>query len=148
MRGIYLIIFLATGFYSCAQEKALVSSQTRGSLMFKNMTYDFGKMNFGQHAVYEFEFRNISRNPISIIDVKTDCNCSSSEWTDGEINRRGTGIIQVSYDTREIGEFREYIYVYTSDSDLPLQLSVRGEVLMPEPDSELFEKYINHINNK
>jgi hypothetical protein len=142
-----LIISLAIGFYSCAQEKAFVSSQSRGSIMFKTMGYDFGKLSFGQNAEYEFEFRNTSRNPVSITNVKTDCNCSSSEWTKGEIARRNTGYVKIKYDTREIGEFREYVYVYASDSDTPLQLSVKGEVVMPEPDTKLYEEYINYNNN-
>ncbi len=99
------------------------------SIVFKSVVYDFGTVEYGEDATGEFIFKNVTKKPISLTNVRASCGCTGTEWPRDEIKRRKKGTILVTYDTKRVGKFHKNVYVYVEGNKNPIQLEVKGEVL-------------------
>ncbi len=142
MKKIFLILFVLTiNFVAFAQENADKNSkkvkenaenvEKRSSILFKNMVYDFGAMEKGGDASCTFSFKNISKNPVTITNVKTSCGCTAAEYSKEPIAKKKKGFINVRYDSNRVGKFTKTIKVYVDGSSTPIQLEIRGTILAP-----------------
>ncbi len=114
-----------------AQEEEITPSQQTG-IIFKSTTYNFGEIEYGSDEVAEFEFKNMSDEPIVLTNVIAKCGCTNPEWPREPIRSKQRSKISISYDTTKKGKFSKSIYVYHSGSKHPVQLWVKGNVLSPE----------------
>jgi len=133
-----LAILLACVFMAFSQEKGLENpvnkTEKSSGIIFKSQIYDFGTLEYGAEAIGVFEFKNISKKPIKLTNVKASCGCTGTEWSRDAIAKKKKSKISVSYDTKRIGKFDKNIYVYVEGTENPIQLQVRGEVLAPKAD--------------
>ncbi len=136
MRTNFLIIFIfLTTSLAFGQKKEFESpSQTnkQSSILFKTLIYDFGKITHESEAKAVFVFKNISKHNIKLTNVQTTCGCTAAEWPREEIAKRKKQKIIIQYDSRIIGKFQKYIYVYVAGLNDPIQLQIKGEVLPSE----------------
>jgi len=99
-----------------------------GSIRFKEVRHDFGKIAFRKEAVCSFEFSNTGKSQLVIYDVKTSCGCTVPKWTNEPIRKGRTGKIDVRYDASFPGVFHKSIEVFYNGTGSPAKLEIEGEV--------------------
>lgn len=77
-------------------------------------THEFGDLYHKKTAVHEYQFRNISDEPIVIDNVRPSCGCTIANWGTEPIAPDSIGIIRVEYDARDLGYFKKKVKVYFS----------------------------------
>ncbi|MDD2636885.1 MAG: DUF1573 domain-containing protein [Bacteroidales bacterium] len=141
---IFALIFSAS--FTFAQNNLKKEPETtsrQASIMFKQTVCDFGVIKHGEEAKAVFQFKNLTKKPVKLTNVRASCGCTGTEWPREEIKKRGKGTVSVSYDTRRVGKFNKNVYVYVEGNDQPIQLQVKGEVL---PNNKNMDK--NMIGGK
>lgn len=75
---------------------------------FDKRTVDFGEVKKGEKRTYTYEFTNVGDAPLKI-DVVSACECTTAEWTRGEIKPGGKGKIDIIFDStsKDEGELIE-----------------------------------------
>jgi hypothetical protein len=120
----------------------------QGKLVFDEMTHDFGKVEEGDLATYEFSFTNEGDAPLALESVKPSCGCTSPFWTKDPVMPGDIGKIKVQYNSRNRpGEFLKSITV-KSDAENPLEkIYIKGIVLTTD-SSELKEEAHIEVSRK
>ncbi|NJO00730.1 MAG: DUF1573 domain-containing protein [Bacteroidia bacterium] len=101
----------------------------QGMMSFVEETHDFGNIEEGVVASYEFEFTNTGDQPLEIESVKASCGCTSPFWTHEVIYPGKTGKIKASYSSDgRPGPFTKSLTV-SSNAKKPVQiLYIKGFV--------------------
>lgn len=97
-------------------------------LTVRNEVIDCGNVMYEQPVTARFELSN-SGGTLHITDVRTDCGCTGVEYPKSLIRDGGKFTVSATYDARSMGHFDKGIAVYTSASDRPLYLRMRGVVM-------------------
>lgn len=105
--------------------------EKRSSLVFDKLVHDFGVVQKGGDASCEFTFKNISKQPVTLTNVKTSCGCTAADWPKEPIAKKKKGSIKVKYDSNRVGKFSKTIKVYIDGNDNPVQLEIRGTIVVP-----------------
>jgi hypothetical protein len=96
--------------------------------------HDFGELEPGPDATYDFEFINTGNAPLEIIHASSICGCFGLVWTRGAIPPGKKGKITVIYETGEHpGEFIKEINVLSNATDTPYHLHITGRVGATQP---------------
>ncbi len=103
-----------------------------GKIKFEKTTHDFGKVKEEQKsAVYNFKFTNVGDGDLKLLNVRTSCGCTASEYTRTPIKPGKSGVIKVTYHTsHRPGSFRKSITVTINNPDKPnTVLFIKGFVI-------------------
>lgn len=103
-----------------------------GKISFEKTTHDFGKIKEElKSAVYKFKFSNVGDGDLKLLNVRTSCGCTASEYTKTPIKPGQTGEIKVTYHTsHRPGSFRKSITVTINNPDKPnTVLFIKGFVI-------------------
>lgn len=119
-------IYILTLILAISCSTALNNNE--GSIGFKRISHDFGKIAFRKEAVCSFEFSNTGKSQLVIYDVKTSCGCTVPKWTKEPIRSGRTGKIDVLYDASFPGVFHKTIEVFYNGPGSPTKLEIEGEV--------------------
>lgn len=107
-----------------------VASQAQGVLKFGAETHDFGKLNEGPIATYNFEVTNTGTAPVVISNAQASCGCTTPEWSKDPIMPGAKSTIKVGYNTSgRVGAFTKTITVYSNAENGTTVLTIKGEVL-------------------
>lgn len=120
MKKFFILLFLFS--------TTLLFSQSR-VIEFDTTAINYGTIQKGDDGKRNFQFTNISNEPIVILTVTVYCGCTVPNWTNEPILPNGKGTITVEYDTQRVGRFGKEIKVKTSGSDTETRLIIWGEVL-------------------
>ncbi|MDX2302145.1 MAG: DUF1573 domain-containing protein [Microscillaceae bacterium] len=102
---------------------------SQGIMNFAKETHDFGNIEEGTVATYEFEFTNTGNQPIEIVSVKASCGCTTPFWTQEIIEPGQTGKIKASYDSKSRpGPFTKSITVKSNAEKSMHILYIKGFV--------------------
>lgn len=121
----------------CSLTIAEVSAQ---SIQWIEKDHDFGLMpEVAGPRTGHSRFVNTGSTPVSIIDVKPSCGCTSAEFTDEPIAPGDTAVISYTYDpTMRPGRFLKSVKVRLSDNSRH-QIVIEGNVLgTPESLATLY----------
>lgn len=140
MRYIFILILLAAEFLCFGENPA--------QIRWLEQDYDFGvwKETTGPRTGRS-RFVNAGREPISILDVRPSCGCTSATYTTTPIAPGDTATVTFTYDpTRRPGRFEKTVKVYLSDGTrrtIGISGSVIGEpeslrLLYPLSDGNLY----------
>ena len=91
-------------------------------------TYEFGSIAQAVPATAEFVLTNEGKQPIIITDVKKTCGCTVPAYSDEPIMPGESSTIKATYNAKKAGPFTKTIKVYTTLSDQPILLKLKGEV--------------------
>jgi hypothetical protein len=69
------------------------------SMKFKNEEHSFGNMPEGPSVSYDFEFTNISKEPIVLSNVQASCGCTTPTWPKEPIAPGKSGKIDVVFNS-------------------------------------------------
>ena len=122
MKKLIAIIFLATvsltnkATAQQAPTPAATTQQADGpKFKFKDGdTFDFGEVVKGPDAIHEFVFTNTGNQPLTIIDAKPSCSCTTPEWPKEAIAPGTTGVIKVGYHTTKEGPFLKEVFIQSN----------------------------------
>jgi len=99
--------------------------------------FDFGKIKQGAPVTHDFEFKNVSKQPVVIESATASCGCTTPSWPKTPITKNKTNKITAGFNAAAAGPFDKTIYVKVSGVEQPLELKIKGEVL----NSEDYAKY-------
>ncbi|MDO8365804.1 MAG: DUF1573 domain-containing protein [Saprospiraceae bacterium] len=118
--------------------KAVDNSQNAGKVEWLDRQITTGNVPFGQPVTGEFRVKNISTENLLILQVKSSCHCTTTEWDQNPIAPGKTGIIKVTYDSQKELDFYRIVSVITNfDSMQSVPLALVGKVdKKPEASSE------------
>lgn len=99
------------------------------------------KVNFGAireedgNVTTTFQFTNIGKKPLKIVNVLTTCGCTTPEWTQTEIKTGDTGqVVAVFNPTNKEGRFSKSLTVITNGIPQSVTLTVEGSVYSSNKD--------------
>jgi hypothetical protein len=94
-----------------------------------NDTIDCGQVVFKHPVRAQFRMKNESRQTFTITDVRTSCGCTSVSYPSQAIAPGDTFSVSAVYDAKQMGHFQKSVGVYTSASEEPRMLTLRGVVV-------------------
>jgi hypothetical protein len=113
-----------------AQEKTVTDV-----IKFNETVYDFGKIKQGVPVYHDFMFTNISANPIVIESAVPSCGCTTPVKPEGAVPKGKENKIIAGFNAANPGPFNKSITVKVAGIDVPVQLIIKGEVMVTEtPD--------------
>ncbi len=130
--------------------------EKRSSILFDKLVHDFGTMEKGGDASCVFTFKNVTKKPVTLTNVKTSCGCTAADWPKEPVAKKKKGTIKVKYDSNRIGKFTKTIKVFIEGNENPIQLEIRGTIVSPNandvktalPDEKKVEKKIDAVEKK
>lgn len=109
--------------------KAVDNSLNAGKVEWLDRQITTGNVPFGEPVTREFRVKNISNENLMILQVKSTCHCTTTEWDQNPIEPGKTGIIKVTYDGQKEGDFYRIVSVATNfDSMQTVPLAMVGKV--------------------
>ncbi|NLA23511.1 MAG: DUF1573 domain-containing protein [Bacteroidales bacterium] len=132
------IIFLSLIF--CFAGIKVITAQNEPAkpvdIIFEKTIIDLGEIKHGEDAIAVFIYKNTSKKPLALTNVRATCGCTVAEWSKEPVKRRKKGTITVNYDSRRVGAFNKSIRVFTDRQENPIQLQIKGKVLPPESQTK------------
>ncbi|WMJ73581.1 DUF1573 domain-containing protein [Cytophagaceae bacterium ABcell3] len=108
-----------------------------GSFKFTEEKHDFGLIEEGVQATYEFEFVNTGSTPITISDVRPSCGCTTPEWPKEPVGPGQKGTIKASYNSQgRPGVFNKSITITSNSVEPTKVLFIKGIVEKKEEKEE------------
>jgi curli biogenesis system outer membrane secretion channel CsgG len=133
------LLFVSVAMY--AQTAATTAPQTQKKaedyIKFKELTHDFGKIKQGTPVTFDFQFNNISSQPIVIEYASASCGCTTPTWPQAAVAKSKGDKVTAGFNAAAPGPFNKTITVKLAGIELPQTLTITGEVLSAED----FAKY-------
>ena len=126
------LILVSTAVFA---QKMKIGDPTKndGKVEWIPMQIETGDVPFGIPVERAYEVKNISKEDLVILNVKSGCHCTVVDWTKEPIPPGKSGSIKITYDALKEGEFYKIIAINTNfDPEISLALSMVGTVL-PKP---------------
>jgi len=101
-------------------------------LVFREVTYDFGRVAQGVPVEHRFAFANDGGAGLTIIDLRAACDCAATLPDGREVAPHAAGAVQARFDTNAVyGPQRRTVTVYSNDLEQrAVLLTLTGEVLL------------------
>ncbi|MFI3318610.1 MAG: DUF1573 domain-containing protein [Rikenellaceae bacterium] len=117
------------------------------NIKFSETQWDFGTIKEdGGDVSHRFPLTNRGRKPIVITNVSTSCGCTTPEYSKRPIMPgEGSSIVVTFNPEFRPGVFSKGVEIYTSEGEVPLKLTIRGEVSPRELTLE--EQFPYHIGD-
>lgn len=122
-----MTILLAGSAFSQSATPPPQAKEIGSVIEFKNDAYNFGKIVYGKPVEYIVEFKNISKDTLTILQAQPGCGCTTPSFTPNE--KFGPGQVSkmtIRFNSSVIGAFTRYIDVYFSGG-LSKKLTFTGE---------------------
>lgn len=121
---------------------AMYQLQGQGILTFVEETHDFGTIEEGAIATYEFEFTNTGDQPLEISNVQASCGCTTPFFTREAVMPGKKGKIKASFDSNgRPGPFMKSITVRSNAKKDMVILYIKGVVNERKEKSQVGSKY-------
>jgi hypothetical protein len=98
-------------------------------ITWEKTNHNFGKVNYQQKVLYDFEFENSGDKDLIILDAKASCGCTTPVWPKEPIPPGGTGVVTVGFKSSSKGPFNKSITVDANTVPKSTVLYIKGEVL-------------------
>lgn len=107
-------------------------------VQFEQTTQELGTLLWHTPRTAVFKLTNKGTSTLFIRNVRTDCGCTATSWTQKGIEPGATGEVTATYDAELLGRFNKSLAVYTNLDDSPYYLNIMGQVSMTqtEPSEE------------
>jgi hypothetical protein len=130
---IILLVFVAQCFAQSASAAniKLDKSKSNSTIEWTSIIHDFGDIEFNVPVTADFEFENISKEPLAIINVKSSCGCTVPEYSRDPVLPEQTATISATYNAKREGVFQKSVTVTLSDNSQH-RLLLKGVVVSKE----------------
>jgi hypothetical protein len=106
---------------------------------FQETSYDFGEIEEGKMAQYEFVFTNTGDQPLILSSVKASCGCTTPSWTKEPILPGKTGHVKASYNSKNRpGGFHKSITITSNANKSTQVLYIKGTAVKSPEFTPLF----------
>ena len=122
-----------SGCNTSLEEKAKDHGQ---EIWFEEHMHDYGQMEQGDDGTWSFVFKNIGEEAFVINRVRSTCGCTVPEWPKEPIEPGASGEITVIYNTETTGTFLKSVIVYSTATNSPVKLQIRGKVVASQTEVE------------
>ena len=121
-----IVIFWAVYFYKRIDKVS--ANKARTEVLVANKIFNNGYSKHNKPVIADFEITNIGKNSLIIDNVKTDCNCTATEWEKNPILPQHKTTIKLVYNGTTMGYFQKKAMVYCNVANSPLLLILRGKI--------------------
>ncbi|MEO8583249.1 MAG: DUF1573 domain-containing protein [Flavitalea sp.] len=104
---------------------------------FKETTFDFGKIKQGVPVTHEFPFTNVGEKPVVVESATASCGCTTPAWPQAPVAKGQNDKITAGFNAAAPGAFTKQITVKIAGADLPVNITIKGEVL----NADAFAKF-------
>lgn len=133
------ILFLATAFLFTLAVQA--QSKVDSVIKMNVETHDFGKVKQGIPVTYDFEIKNISKEPVVVENTWASCGCTTPEKITEPILPGKTARLKVQYNAAAVAPISKDVFIKIAGIEGPKSVHISGEVLTPEAyDAYMKEK--------
>ena len=132
MKKFALICLFATlAFAAGAQNEEQREVPANGAkIRFEELEHQYGTIQKGGNGVCQFVFWNDGNEPLILQNVKASCGCTTPSYTQKPVMPGQSGVIEVKYNTNNVGGFSKTVTVTSNAVDNPrVQLRIRGNVV-------------------
>lgn len=131
---LFALLFSTTGLLHSQSMSIGDPTKNNGKVEWIPKQIETGDVPYGIPVERTFTVKNISDEPLILMEVKTGCHCTLADWEKAPIMPGETGTITVTYDALKEGQFYKVIAVNTNfDPEVGMGLSMIGNVL-PKKD--------------
>lgn len=107
--------------------------QTPSQLKWDTEVHDFGTIEQGKPATYEFSFVNTTKKDILLTNVKASCGCTTPNYTKTAIKPGEKGFVSATYNASAGGAFHKTVTIMTSEENsAPKVITIKGTVKVNE----------------
>ncbi len=132
--SLLLVALICVGITQAQQ----IQVQEIKPISFDKTTHEFGAIEKNDKAETTFTFTNVSKEPVTLSNVKASCGCTTPQWTKAAVGPGETGEIQVRYNTSRVGPFTKSVTVTYSPNEKPVVLYIKGKVNQPATEEPVF----------
>ncbi|TAG05711.1 MAG: DUF1573 domain-containing protein [Cytophagia bacterium] len=100
-------------------------------IKFQKLEHNFGNIKEdGGVAEYNFEFTNISKQPIKLSGVQASCGCTTPKWSKEPVGVNQKGIVTAAFDPNgRVGIIDKTVTVTIEGQSTPIILMIKGNVV-------------------
>jgi hypothetical protein len=110
---------------------------TTAEIKFVIETYDFGTIKQGDKVTYNFEFKNIGKDPLIISSANGSCGCTVPQWPKEPISKGEKGSIHVEFNSAgKMGMQDKTITIASNSKAGPVVLHLKGNVEVQAPSTD------------
>ena len=125
------VLFLSVAVFAQNNTQA-VQKKADDYVKFKEVKYDFGKIKQNVPVTHDFQFVNVSNQPIIIESASPSCGCTTPVFPQAAIEKGKENKVTAGFNAGAAGPFNKTITVKLAGIDLPTVLTITGEVLTAE----------------
>lgn len=135
--GVFILLCLGTISYGEKGPK----------IIFKEDSFDFGKIKQGEVVSHKFVFTNEGDAPLKINKVTSSCGCTAALVSQKNLAPGGKGEIKATLNSRGYrGNLIKYIYVESNDPNLPTtKLSIKVMIEVPPSPKISLDRYSSDL---
>lgn len=128
------ILFVSVAMFAQTAQTSAPQTQKKAEdfVKFNELSYSFGKIKQGTPVTHDFAFSNISGQPVVIEYASASCGCTTPTWPQGAIAKGKSDKLTAGFNAAAPGPFNKTITVKLAGVDVPLQLTITGEVVTAE----------------
>lgn len=128
-----LALVVVYGVLAVQGMRILCHGRGRPSVDVDQPVFDFGRIAAGSEVRHTFVVKNVSRKPLAIRKVMSECACTASVVSNKELGPRGESRVEVSMDTSGyMGQMQKKCQVILEPNDVaPVLLVVRAHIFSP-----------------
>lgn len=130
MKRIFFIVTMTVfiiSFQNLIGQNNIVDSSP--VMTFQKTIHDFGTLNKGQDAFFDFVFTNSGKEPLILSKPRSSCGCTVPEWPQEPIMPGQSNKIRITYNTNIVGPFNKQVTVISNANNSPIVLQVKGNVI-------------------
>lgn len=100
--------------------------------------HDFGDIEKGKPATYEFSFTNTTKETILITNVRPACGCTAANYTKTPIKPGEKGMVAATFNAASGGMFQKSVTITTTENgaEAVKTLSFKGKVIDPASEKK------------
>ena len=134
-----ICMFAALVFGVSAQEVETKDVPANGAkIRFEKMEHQYGTIQKGGNGDCQFTFWNDGNEPLILQTVKASCGCTTPKYTQKPVMPGESGVIDVHYNTNNVGGFSKTVTVTSNAVDNPrVTLRIKGNVKQDAAPNEV-----------
>lgn len=148
MKKIALICLFATmSFIASAQNTEQAEVPEHGAkIRFEELEHQYGTIAKGSDGDCQFTFWNDGDEPLILSNVRASCGCTTPKYTQKPVMPGQKGVIDVHYNTNNVGGFSKTVTVTSNAVDNPrVVLRIKGSV---KADTETQTSQPSNVNKE
>ena len=125
-----ICLFATMAFIAGAQDTEKKEVPANGAkIRFEEMEHQYGTIQKGSDGNCQFKFWNEGNEPLILQNVKASCGCTTPKYTQKPVMPGESGVIDVHYNTNNVGGFSKTVTVTSNAVDNPrVVLRIKGNV--------------------